>query len=143
MTGVTCSAPRTTVPARRPWAEVIGYARAVRIGDVVEVSGCSSTDEDGRVIGVGDPAQQMRNTLAALGDALESAGVGFGDVVRTRVFLRRMDDWREAGPVHREIFGAITPASSWFGGLEFVDPDMLVEVEATAVAGTARAPSGA
>ncbi len=122
------------VAAKDPWSERWGYARAIRTGDRIEVSGTTPIDADGGVIAVGDPEAQMRAAIVIVEQALAELGAGLGDVVRTRVFLRDVEDWEAAGRAHRAAFGAAVPASSCIGGAEFLHPEILVAVEATAVA---------
>jgi enamine deaminase RidA (YjgF/YER057c/UK114 family) len=130
---VSRPAERPRVAARRPWAAVVGYARAVRCGSVIEVGGTTSVDEDGNVLYPGDPYAQAKECLRVIGEALRELGASQTDVVRTRVFLRDIADWERVGRAHGEVYGAIEPSSSFVGGLAFLDPRILVEIEATAI----------
>jgi enamine deaminase RidA (YjgF/YER057c/UK114 family) len=121
------------VPTGTPWVAAYGYSRAVRTGRIVEVSGTTAVDPDGKPVAAGDAYEQSRYALGIIGAALEEVGASFGDVVRTRVFLRNIDDWREVGRAHQEIFGDAPPASSCVGGCDLLLPELLVEIEASAV----------
>lgn len=124
---------RRRVSANRPWEEIVGYSRAVRVGDQIEVSGTAPAGPDGAVLSPGDLYGQTREALRIIGEALAELDAGFEDVVRTRVFLVDMSRWEEAGRAHGEVFSEIRPACAFIGSTGFVDPDMLVEVEATAI----------
>ena len=129
----------TSVAARGPWTDDWGYARAVRIGDRIEVSGTSAIRADGEVAHPGDPYAQTVFVLDVIERALNRLGATVEDVVRTRGFLVSIDDWREVGRAHAERFGATMPASTCVAGIELMKPELLVEFEATAVIGGARA----
>jgi enamine deaminase RidA (YjgF/YER057c/UK114 family) len=126
---------RTSFDARGPWTETWGYARAVRVGTVIEVAGTTAIGADGEVAAIGDPYGQTVVVLEVIERALAGLGASLADVVRTRAFLRNVEDWPEVGRRHAEVFGEITPASSCIGGVELLDPRLLVEIEATAVVG--------
>lgn len=126
---------RRTVSANRPWERIVGYSRAVRVGDAVEVSGTAAAGPDGAVIAPGDVYGQTKEALRIIGEALEELGAGFHDVTRTRVFLTDISAWEEAGRAHGEVFADIRPANIFAGVTGFVDPDILVEVEVSAVVG--------
>jgi enamine deaminase RidA (YjgF/YER057c/UK114 family) len=123
---------RRRVVARGAWAGVVGYSRAVRAGGLIEVAGTAAVAEDGGVIAPGDPYEQTRAALAIVEDALRELGAGLGDVVRTRIYVRDVADWEDVGRAHGEAFEEIRPASSMIQAA-MVHPDMLVEIEATAV----------
>jgi enamine deaminase RidA (YjgF/YER057c/UK114 family) len=124
---------RLRVSADRPWAKVVGYSRAVRVGNVIEVSGTAPAAPDGEILTPGDVYGQAREALRIIGEALQEAGGSFGDVVRTRVFLKDVTTWEEAGRAHGEVFADIRPANTTMGVGGFIDPGILVEIEATAV----------
>jgi enamine deaminase RidA (YjgF/YER057c/UK114 family) len=124
---------RRRVEADRPWVAKMGYARAVRVGNVIEVAGTAAADEQGRVIAVGDVEGQTRAALGIIGEALEELGGAFEDVVRTRVFLKDVTQWEAAGRAHGEVFADIRPANTTMEVGGFVRPEILVEVEATAI----------
>ena len=111
----------------------IGFSRAVRVGNVVAVSGTAPIAPDGRTAGIGDAAAQMRRCLEIVRLALENTGASLDDVIRTRTFLARITDWRAVGKVHGEYFRETRPASTMVQVARFIDPEWLVEVEADAV----------
>jgi enamine deaminase RidA (YjgF/YER057c/UK114 family) len=125
--------PRTSVDSGTVWEALAGYARAVRIGDRILVSGTTATGPDG-VVGTGDAAAQTRYVLDKIDRAIRTLGGQLRDVVRTRVYVRRLDDWEAVARVHGERFGAIRPANTLVqAGL--VGDAYLVEIEAEAVIG--------
>ena len=103
---------RTNVSANRPWERIVGYSRAVRVGDLVEVSGTAPAGIDGSIVARGDVYAQTREALAIIGEALAEAGVSFEHVVRTRVYLKDISRWEEAGRAHGEVFADIRPANT-------------------------------
>ena len=124
---------RKRVEANRPWAAVMGYSRAVRVGNVIEVAGTAPAATDGTILAPGDVEGQTRAALATIGEALAELGASFQDVVRTRILLVDETRWEEAARAHGEVFRDVRPANTTMGGLRFVDPAILVEVEVTAV----------
>ena len=125
--------PRESVAANRPWVSVVGYSRAVRVGQIIEVGGTTSTDNAGNVLHRGDVYAQTCEALRIVEEALSELGASVADVVRTRVFLKDINHWQEAGRAHGEIFASIAPTSTFLEAGAFLDPDILVEVEATAI----------
>jgi enamine deaminase RidA (YjgF/YER057c/UK114 family) len=119
-----------------PWEDVVGYSRVVAVGDQAWVSGCTAT-VDGEVVHVGDMAAQARVAMSILVTALESAGFSAADVVRTRMYVTDTSRWEEVGRAHGEVFADVRPATAMIGVASLLHPDMLVEVEADAVRGTA------
>ena len=124
---------RKTVSSGSPYEPVIGFSRAVRVGNVIAVSGTAPIGKDGGTVGVGDPVAQMRRCLEIVRAALEGAGAGMSDVIRTRTFLVRIGDWEAVGRVHGDFFRDVRPASTMVEVSRFIDPEWLVEVEADAV----------
>jgi enamine deaminase RidA (YjgF/YER057c/UK114 family) len=115
------------------WESIVGYCRAVRCGEVIHVSGTTATDAQGNLVGVRDPAAQTAQAIENIRSALSKLGAGLPDVVRTRIYVRNMDDWEVIGRIHGEYFGDIRPATTLVEVSRLVDPDMLVEIEAEAV----------
>lgn len=124
---------RQRVSTGTKWEATVGYSRAVRVGPHVHVSGTTATDEQGNVVGVGDPGRQMRQVLSNIEAALSEAGASLSDVIRTRIYVTDINDWEEIGRVHGEVFGDVRPATSMVEVRRLIDPKMLVEVEAVAL----------
>lgn len=124
---------RTTVSSGTEWEREVGYSRAVRVGDRVEVAGTTATDAEGAVVGEGDPYRQTVRALSNVEDALEEAGARIEDVVRTRLFVTDIERWEAVGRAHGERFGDVRPTTTMVEVSGLVDPAMMVEVEAVAV----------
>ncbi len=124
---------RQTISTGTEWEAKVGYSRAVRVGDQVHVSGTTATNEDGEIVGVGDPYRQTQQALANVESALQEAGASIDDVVRTRLFVADVDQWTEIGRAHGELFGNVQPATSMVEVSRLIDPAMLVEIEAVAI----------
>jgi enamine deaminase RidA (YjgF/YER057c/UK114 family) len=124
---------RTNFSSASVWEDVVGYSRAVRVGNVVEVSGTVAADEDGNVIGRDDAFQQTIYILEKIGKALNEAGAAFEDVVRTRMFVTDINRFNEYAKAHAEIFSSIKPCTSMIEIKSLVSPEYLIEIEVTAI----------
>lgn len=122
---------RQRISSGTEWESEVGYSRAVRTGDTVHVSGTTAT-EDGAVVAEGDPYRQTKQAIANIADALDEAGAGLDDVVRTRIYVVDIDNWDEIGRAHGEAFSDARPAATMVQVEQLIDPEMLVEIEAEA-----------
>ena len=128
-------AERKNISSGAPWESVVGYSRAVRIGNHIWVSGTTATDENGKVVGVGDAAAQARYILQKIERVLKEAGVSIADVARTRMFVTDISQWEAIGRVHGEFFSEIRPVATMVEVSKLIDPDHLVEIEVDAYVG--------
>jgi enamine deaminase RidA (YjgF/YER057c/UK114 family) len=126
---------RQEITSGAPWEERVGYTRAVRVGNHIAVSGTTAVDREGRIVGRDDAYAQVLYCFEIIAAALEEAGASLGDIVRTRVYLTRIDDWQAAGRAHREVFTNTRPASTMLEVSRLIGDGMLVEVEADAILG--------
>ncbi len=124
---------RQHVPTAAPWAAMVGYSRAVKIGRTIYVSGTASVSDDGGVAHPRDPYRQAQRCCAIIIDALRELGAGPEHVVRTRLYVRHPEHWMDVGTAHDEAFGEARPATTLVAVAGFIDPAMLVEIEAEAV----------
>ena len=123
---------RTNISSNAVWEEQIGYSRAVKIGRVVEVSGTSAIDRD-KIIAPNDPYQQTKFIIRKIERALSEAGGSLEDVIRTRIYVTNINDWSAIGKAHGEFFRDIKPATTMIEVKSLIDPNFVVELEATAI----------
>ena len=131
---------RQRVSTGSPWEDLVGYSRAVRVGDTIHVSGTTAV-RDGQVVGAGDPYVQTTVALEILTASLAELGATPADVVRTRMFVTDISRWEEYGRAHGEVFGDVRPTASMLEVSALIHPDLLVEIEAEAIVGGAGAPA--
>lgn len=124
---------RQNISSGAPWESVVGYSRAVRVGNIIHVAGTTATDEQGQVVGVGDPYAQTIQAFKNIERALVQAGATMRDVVRTRMFVTDIEQWQEIGRAHGEFFRDIRPVATMVQVSRLIDPNMLVEIEAEAI----------
>ena len=115
------------------WEDIVGYSRAVRVGNIIEVAGTTAVDESGQVVGPNDPYQQARFVFSKIEKALVAAGATLKDVVRTRTFVTDITCWEEVGRAHGECFRDVRPAATMVEVRALINPELLVEIEVTAI----------
>ena len=116
-----------------PWEPIVGYSRAVRIGNIIEVSGTCAVDADRHRFGIGDPSLQTTRSLEIIANALHKLGGSLHDVIRTRIYVTDISQWAEIGKAHGEVFGDIRPATTMIEVSSLISLEYLVEIEATAI----------
>lgn len=131
-TPTTSPAIRNCVSTGSPWEPLAGYSRAIRVGNTIEVSGTTAI-QNGEVMGKGDPYVQTQLILQIIARALEQLGARMADVVRTRIYVKDISQWEAIGKAHGEVFASIRPACSMLEVKALIDPEILVEIEATAI----------
>lgn len=124
---------RQNISSGSPFEGVIGFSRAVRKGNLIVVSGTAPIGSDGTTVGIGDAYLQAKRCIEIITQALEEAGAGLTDVIRTRIFLANAEDWEEVARAHAEAFGDVCPATTFVEVSHFLNPEWLVEIEADAL----------
>ena len=124
---------RNSVPAGNPWGDIVGYSRAVRVGNLVFVSGTTASGPEGQALHPGEPGPQARLILERIDAALAKLGASLKDVVETRIYMRDIGQWEAVGRVHGEVFADIRPATTLVEVSQLIASDLLVEISAMAV----------
>ncbi len=124
---------RLNISSGAKWEDIVGYSRAVRIGNMIEVAGTTAIDEMGNLVGADNPYEQTKFVITKIEKALTAAGATLKDIVRTRIFTTDISRWEEIGRAHGEFFREIKPASTMVEVKSLIDPALLVEIEASVV----------
>jgi enamine deaminase RidA (YjgF/YER057c/UK114 family) len=133
---------RLNISSGAPWEDIAGYSRAVKLGNLIFIAGTAAVDENGDLVGAGDPYEQARFILGKIERALVAAGSGLQDVVRTVMYVTDISQWEQISKAHGEVFRDIRPAATMVEVRSLILPEMLVEIEATAVIELASQASG-
>jgi|SRR5690606_8961410 len=123
---------KTKLSSSAVWEDIVGYSRAVKVGNLIEIAGTASV-KDGEIIFSHEPYQQARYIIKIIENALKQLDASLDDVIRTRIYLRNVDDWPEVARAHGEFFSAIKPVCTMVAVSSMINPDILVEIEATAM----------
>ncbi|NII24556.1 RidA family protein [Pseudoflavitalea sp. X16] len=126
---------RINISSGAKWEDIVGYSRAVKVGNTIEVTGTVAADENGQLVGKGDAYQQTHFIIGKIEKVLQQAGASLKDVVRTRMFVTDISRWEEYGKAHGEYFSTIKPCTSMIEVKGLIEPDYLIEIEATAIIG--------
>lgn len=124
---------RINISSGAPWENIVGYSRAVRIGNIVEIAGTTAVNSKGEVVAKGNPFGQTRFILNKISAVLEEAGGSLNDVIRTRIYVTNISDWEAIGKAHGKFFKDIKPAATMVEVSALIDPELLVEIEVSAV----------
>lgn len=124
---------RTNFSSGAKWEDIVGYSRAVRVGNIIEVTGTVAVDENSQLVGGNSAYEQTKFIIQKIEKVLQQAGSSLNDVVRTRMFVTDISRWEEYGKAHGEFFSAIKPCTSMIEVKGLIDKDYLIEIEATAV----------
>jgi len=127
------SLQRTNYSSGSKWEDIVGYSRAVKIGNVVEVTGTVATGEDGKVVGVNNPYEQTKFIYQRIEKVLQEAGASMADVIRVRMFVTDIKQWQEYGRAHSEFFKTIKPCNTMVEVSALIEPEYMIEIEATAI----------
>jgi enamine deaminase RidA (YjgF/YER057c/UK114 family) len=124
---------RLNISSGTAWEDIVGYSRAVRLGNVVEVAGTTAVDDNGQVVGPNDPGAQAHYILQKIEKALQAAGASLQDVIRTRMFVTDISQWEEVGRAHGAFFRQVKPVATMVEVSALISPELMVEIEVTAL----------